>query len=308
MTADAHERSGLRRFALLSIVVAVLTISLKAAAFALTGSVGLLSDAVESLVNLAGAVFAFAMITVASRPADGDHAFGHTKAEYFSSGFEGMLVLLAAAGIVFTAARRLLSPRPLEDIGLGLAVSVLASLLNLGAALVIGRAGRRKRSISLQANSQHLMTDVWTSAGVLAGVAATTLTGWLPLDPLVAILVGCNIAWTAARMLRRSVSGLMDSSLPESELASIREVLDRYGSAEVRFCDMRTRVSGYRRFLALTVLVPGNWPVAAGHDLLDRIEADLQSAVRDLSVVTHMEGIAVDRPGTEDRRPCSPGL
>jgi cation diffusion facilitator family transporter len=242
------------------------------------------------------------MLTVASRPADHDHAFGHTKAEYFSSAFEGVLVLLAAAGIVFTALRRLLSPRPLEDVGLGLAVSVLASLMNLGAALVIGRAGRRTHSISLQANSQHLMTDVWTSAGVLAGVAATKLTGWMPLDPLVAILVGSNIAWTGVRILKRSFSGLMDSSLPESELASIRDVLDRYGCADVRFRDMRTRVSGYRRFVALTVLVPGDWPVTIGHDLLDRIEADLRSAVRDLTVVTHMEGIAADLPGAEDPR------
>src|SRR5512137_640932 len=220
------ERSSLTRFAWISIGAAVLTIGLKSAAYALTGSVGLLSDAIESLVNLVGGIMALAMLTVAARPADEEHAYGHSKAEYFSSGVEGSLILLAAVSIGYAAVGRLIAPKPLEQVGLGLAVSVLASLVNLVAALLLLRVARRRHSITLEANAQHLLTDVWTSAGVLIGVGAVVLTGWQRLDPVVALVVAANIVWTGGRIVWRSIHGLMDSALPETERSTICRVLD----------------------------------------------------------------------------------
>ena len=193
--AGSVDRASLTRFAWLSIAAALVTMAMKTVAYLLTGSVGLLSDAVESTVNLVGGVMALAMLKVAARPADEDHAFGHAKAEYFSSGVEGSLILVAAASIAVAAVRRLLAPQPLEQVGLGLAVSVGASLVNLGVALVLLRVGRRRRSITLEANAHHLLTDVWTSVGVLAGVGAVAWTGWQRLDPLVALAVAANIVF-----------------------------------------------------------------------------------------------------------------
>jgi len=283
------DRRSLRRYAWLSIAAAVATIALKALAYLVTGSVGLLSDALESFVNLAGALMALWMLSLAARPPDANHAYGHGKAEYFSSGVEGGLILIAAISIAVTAVERLLNPRPLEQVGLGLGVSVVASAINLGVSLVLMRAARQYDSITLKANAHHLMTDVWTSAGVLLGVGAVVLTGWLWLDPLVALAVAVNIVWTGTRIVHASVQGLMDVALPQQEQDAIKAVLDRYAGEEVHYHALRTRQSGPRRFVSVHILVPGAWSVMQGHDLVEKIEADLRAALPLVSVLTHLE-------------------
>jgi len=280
---------SLTRFAWLSIAAALATMALKAAAYWLTGSVGLLSDALESLVNLAGALMALAMLTVAAWPADENHAYGHGKAEYFSAGVEGALILIAAIAIAVAAIDRLLHPRPIEQVGVGLAVSVVASLLNLGVALVLLKAARAHRSATLQANAHHLLTDVWTSAGVLVGVGAVALTGWLVLDPLVALAVAANIVFAGGRIVRDSVAGLMDAALPPADLKVLRELLDGYATDGIEYHALRTRQAGARRFVSVHVLVPPEWSVQQGHDLLERIEADIRRALPPVTVDTHLE-------------------
>jgi cation diffusion facilitator family transporter len=282
-------RSTLTSFAWLSITAAILTIAMKAAAYLLTGSVGLLSDALESFVNLAGAVMALSMLTVAARPADADHPHGHDKAEYFSSGVEGTLILIAATSIAVAAIGRLLHPRALEQISLGLGISLVASLVNLVVALVLLRAGRRNRSITLEANAHHLLTDVWTSVGVVVGVGAVALTGWQWLDPAVALAVAANIVWTGVGIVRRSVLGLMDTAMAPDELAAVRRAMEPYLGEGVQYHALRTRQSGARRFVSLHVLVPGAWSVQQGHHLLERLEADIRQSVPDVSVLTHHE-------------------
>src|SRR5215216_423603 len=284
-------RDSLTRFAWLSIGAAVLTMGLKVVAYLLTHSVGLLSDALESLVNLAGALMALAMLIVAARPADEDHAYGHSKAEYFSSGVEGALILVAAVSIGVAAVERFLNPKPLEQVGLGLAVSVAASLVNLGVALVLLRAGRRYHSVALEADAHHLLADVWTSAGVLAGVLAVAWTGWQRLDPIVALAVAANIVRLGTRIVRSSVLGLMDTALPAGELERVRGVLEPHRKAGVEFHALRTRQSGARRFVSLHVLVPGDWTVHEGHQLLERIEADIRGVVPNVTVFTHLESL-----------------
>jgi cation diffusion facilitator family transporter len=279
------------RFAWLSIGAAVVTIGLKLAAWRLTGSVGLLSDALESFVNLAAAAMMLVMITVAARPPDERHAFGYDKAEYFASGAEGALILLAAAAIGWAAARRLLHPQPLERAGLGLVISVLASAVNLGVARVLLAAGRRHHSIALEADGHHLMTDVWTSAGVVAGIGLVAATGWLPLDPLVALAVAVQIVWTGAKLVRRSWKGLLDAALPAAELQTLHAVLERHAAEEIRFHAVRTRQAGARRFVSMHVLVPGAWTVSRGHDLLERIEDEVRRAIPNANVSTHLEAI-----------------
>lgn len=281
----------LARFAWLSIATAIVTIVLKLVAWRLTGSVGLYSDALESFVNLAAASMALAMITVASRPPDEEHPFGHGKAEYFASGAEGVFILLAAAAIAWAAIGRLQHPQPIERAGLGLAISVLASLVNLAVARVLISVGRRRDSIALEADGHHLMTDVWTSAGVLAGIAAVAVTGWIVLDPLVAIAVAVQIVWMGVQLVRRSWKGLLDSALPEAELAALRAVLDRYGSDEISFHAVRTRQAGARRFVTMHVLVPGAWSVSRGHDLLERIEDEVRRVIPNTNVSTHLEAL-----------------
>jgi len=283
------DRRSLRRYAWLSIAAAVATIALKAAAYLVTGSVGLLSDALESFVNLAGALMALWMLSLAARPPDANHAYGHGKAEYFSSGVEGGLILIAAISIAVTAVERLLNPRPLEQVGLGLGVSVVASAINLGVSLVLMRAARQYDSITLKANAHHLMTDVWTSAGVLLGVGLVVVTGWLWLDPVVALAVAANIVWTGTKIVHASVQGLMDVALPAEEQERIKSVLERYASEEVNYHALRTRQSGPRRFVSVHILVPGAWSVMDGHDLVERIEADLRASLPMLSVLTHLE-------------------
>jgi cation diffusion facilitator family transporter len=291
MAADFTDRSSLKRFAWLSIAAAVTTIALKTVAYLVTGSVGLLSDALESVVNLIGAVMALAMLTIAARPADEDHAHGHSKAEYFSSGVEGSLILVAALAIAAAAVERLLSPKPLDQIGLGLVVSTAASLVNLGVALVLLRKSKEAHSITLEANAHHLLTDVWTSAGVIVGVGAVAVTGWTRLDPIVALVVAANLVFTAVRIMRASVLGLMDTSLPPVEREAVKRVLHAHADGGVQFHALRTRQSGARRFVSVHVLVPGAWTVHDGHQLLERIEADLRAALPNMSVLTHLESL-----------------
>lgn len=281
----------LRRYAWLSIGAAVATILLKGAAWWLTGSVGLLSDALESFVNLAGALMALAMLSLAAEPADDNHAFGHGKAEYFSSAFEGFLIFVAALGIGWTAIDRFLHPQPLEDVGVGLAVSVVASLINLATARILLRVGRAARSITLEADAHHLLTDVWTSVGVIAAVALVWATGWLWLDPAIAVVVAVNILWTGWHLLGRSAAGLMDVALPEAEREAISAVLARYCDQGLEFHAVRTRQAGTRAFVSLHVLVPGEWNVHTGHDWCERIEADIRAVLPHAHVTTHLEPI-----------------
>lgn len=285
------ERSSLTRYAWLSIAAAIVTIGLKAAAYLLTGSVGLLSDALESGVNLVAAIMALAMLTVAARPPDEEHAYGHDKAEYFSSGVEGALILVAAISIVWTALPRLISPQPIEQAGLGLGVSVAASLVNLGVAQVLKQAGRRHSSITLEADAAHLMTDVWTSAGVLVAVGLVAVTGWQRLDPVIALVVAANIVWSGFRLLRRSALGLMDTALPEAQRQAVLAIQERYAAEGVQFHALRTRESGARAFVSMHVLVPGDWTVQRGHALLERVEADVRQAVPNVTVFTHLESL-----------------
>jgi cation diffusion facilitator family transporter len=285
------QHAPLTRYAWLSIAAAVLTIALKATAYFVTGSVGLLSDALESVVNLVAAVMALAMLTIAARPADADHTYGHAKAEYFSSGVEGALILVAAVSIIAAALPRLFAPQPIEQAGLGLGVSVVASLVNFGVALVLRRAGRQYRSITLEADATHLMTDVWTSAGVLVAIGAVVVTGWEWLDPVVALAVAANIIWSGTSLVRRSVLGLMDTALPREQQEAVREIQQRYVQEGIRFHALRSRQSGARSFVSMHVLVPGAWTVQRGHELLERIEADIRAAIPSVTVFTHLESL-----------------
>ena len=281
--------ANLTRFAWLSICAAILTIALKTTAYWLTGSVGLLSDALESLVNLVAAIMALAMLTIAARPADEMHAFGYGKAEYFSSGLEGALILLAAASIAWTAIPRFLVPQPLEHIGIGLAVSVVASVINFWVARVLLAAGREYRSITLEADAHHLMTDVWTSTGVMLGVGAIALTGWLRLDPIIALVVAANILRTGWQLLSRSIRGLLDVALPAAEQDAINQVLKQYESRGIQYHALRTRQAGTRAFISLHVLVPADWTVQHGHDLLEQLEGDIRATVPGAQLFTHLE-------------------
>ena len=289
MAESPKQRSTLTRYAWLSIAAALVTIALKAGAYLLTGSVGLLSDALESIVNLVGAIMLLSMLILAARPADDNHAYGHSKAEYFSSGFEGSLILIAAGSIIYTAIMRLINPKPLEQLGLGLLVLVIASLINLGVSLIMRRAGKRHNAISLTANSHHLMTDVWTSAGVLVGVGAVAITGWQPLDSIVAILAALNILWSGFTIVRESVYGLMDTALPQEDLDLIDWVLDKYKSQGVEFHAVRTRQSGASKFVNMHVLVPNEWTVQHGHELLNQIENELKDRLPTSNIFTHLE-------------------
>ncbi len=281
--------SSLKRYAWLSIAAALATILLKGAAWWLTGSVGLLSDALESFVNLAGAVMSLAMLSLAATPEDERHAYGHGKAEYFSSAFEGFLIFVAAVGIGYAAIQRLLDPQPLEAVGVGLGVSVVASIINLATARTLMAVGRQHNSITLEADAQHLLTDVWTSVGVILGVGLAWLTGWLWLDPAIAMVVALNILWTGWQLLDRSAAGLMDVSLPGEQIKAIESVLERYRRQGLDFHALRTRQAGTRGFITLHVLVPGGWTVQEGHDWSERIETDIRVALPRAHVTTHLE-------------------
>lgn len=284
-------RSGIIRYAALSVLAALVTIALKGGAYLLTGSIGLLSDALESLVNLAAAVVALFAISVAARPADEEHAYGHTKAEYFSSGFEGALILIAAVSIIVTAARRLLDPLPIRDPEVGLAISGVATLVNFGVARVLSRAGRRYESIALEADAQHLMSNVWTSLGVIVGVGASAATGWHRLDAIVAIVVAVSVLRSGVPLVRRSMLGLLDTALPEESRRKITDILEARAADGVRYHALRTRQAGARRFISFHILVPGDWSVQKGHDLLEEIEEQVRAAIPNSSVDTHLEPI-----------------
>ena len=280
---------SLKPYVWLSIAAALATIALKGVAWLLTGSVGLLSDALESLVNLAGACMALAMLSIAERPEDEGHGFGHGKAEYFSSGFEGLLILFAAIAISIAAGERLLNPQPLAAVGVGLAVSVIAALINLLVGRVLRLAGQRHRSITLEADAHHLLTDVWTSLGVVIGVGAVALTGWLWLDPVLALLVAGNIVWTGWRLLRRSANGLMDGSLPAEQQALVLHVLESYRRRGIDYHALRSREAGARSFISLHVLVPGAWTVARAHRLIEDLESELRQQLPHATVFIHIE-------------------
>ena len=281
--------ASLKRYAWLSIAAALATILLKGWAWWITGSVGLLSDALESFVNLAGAIMALAMLTLAAMPADDNHAHGHGKAEYFSRAFEGFLIIIAAVAISYAAIDRLLNPRPIEAVDIGLAVSVVASIINLATSRILMAVGKKHKSITLEADAHHLLTDVWTSAGVIVGVGLVWLTGWLWLDPVIALLVALNIVWTGWQLLHRSATGLMDVSIPEEDRRAIESVLDSYRRQGLDFHALRTRQAGTRAFISLHVLVPGKWTVQLGHDWSERIEADIRQAVTYAHITTHLE-------------------
>jgi cation diffusion facilitator family transporter len=290
--------ASLQAYAWLSIGTALATIALKSVAWWLTGSVSLLSDALESLVNLASAVMALTMLKIAAQPEDENHAYGHGKAEYFSSGFEGLLILIAALAIGVAAVERLLHPQALEQAGIGIAITVVASLANFVTARILFSAAQRFRSITLEADAHHLMTDVWTSLGVIVGIAAVAFTGWVWLDPLVALLVAVNILWAGWRLVRRSADGLMDIGLPTAQHQMVVEVLESYRRQGTDYHALRTRQSGARSFVDVHVLVPGAWTVQRGHDLLESLEADIRSALPHAVVFTHLEPI--EDPASQD--------
>jgi cation diffusion facilitator family transporter len=285
----ALENGRLLRLLWLSIAAAVATIALKTTAWLLTGSVGLLSDAAESVVNLVAAVIALGALQWASKPADEQHAYGHAKAEYLSAGLEGALIVIAAVTIAVAAIGRLLHPQPLSDVGVGLTVAIAASAINLAVGLLLVRNGRRHRSITLEADGKHLLADVWTSAGVVVGVAAVALTGWERLDAIVALAVAANIVATGVGLIRRSAGGLMDRALDDTAMQHIREVLARFGSDDVSFHALRTRQAGRRAFVSLHILVPGGWTVQQGHDLAEQIEQALREKLPYATVFTHIE-------------------
>lgn len=316
MAIAASGPTPLRRFAWLTIVAALVTIVLKAGAWRVTGSVGLLSDALESVVNLIAGVAALVALTVAEKEPDEEHAYGHAKAEYFSSGLEGMLILIAALVIAAAAIPRLIVPEPIEQVGLGLVISVVASLVNGVTAWWLFRAAREFRSITLESNARHLLTDVWTTAGVLLGVAVVAITGWMRLDAVIALVVAANIIWAGWQLVRRSMLGLLDTALPSEDIARIDMVLSRYRSEYgIQTHALRTRQAGQRRFMSLHVLVPGRWSVQRGHHLLEKLEYDLRAELPDTTVFTHLEPIddpsswedvTLDRPvqgATAERSP-----
>jgi len=278
-----------RYYAFLSIAAAILTIALKFGAYFLTNSVGFLSDAMESGVNLVAAIGAVWAITYAAKPPDEEHVYGHSKAEYFSSGFEGALILVAAVSIAISAIPRLLDPQPLEQISLGLGLSIFASIINGGVALILLREGKRLHSITLKADAHHLLTDVWTSVGVILGILFVSVTGWLILDPIIAIVVAANIVWTGIKLIKESGSALLDASIPLEEQQMIKEILSTYHKQEVQFHAIRTRMAGAKRFVSLHILVSGNWTIQRGHDLCEEIESAICKALPNTNVLTHLE-------------------
>jgi cation diffusion facilitator family transporter len=285
------DRSSLTRYAWLSIAAAIATIGLKSFAYFLTGSIGLLSDAVESLVNLVAAIMALAMLIVAARPADQEHQYGHSKAEYFASGAEGILILLAAVSIGVAAVRRIIAPQPLEQAVAGLAVAVVASAVNFGVARILLNVGRRSNSITLEADAYHLMTDVWTSVAVIGGVGAVALTDWELLDPIVALAVAANIVRTGYHLMQRSVAGLMDVALPPEEHAKLLKVLNKYKEQGIQFHALRTRQAAGRRFVSIHVLVPGRWTTHKGHHVVEDIETDIRSVLSGVVIFSHLEPV-----------------
>ena len=288
--------SSLKKFAWLSVATAIVTIALKVVAWWVTGSVGLLADAAESVVNLVAAVVALVAITVAERPADDDHQYGHSKAEYFSAVVEGAMIFVAASFILYTGVERLINPVPLGSLGVGLGISVVAAVINGVVGTLLVRAGARHRSPTLKADGRHLLTDVVTSAGVVIGVALVWITGWEVLDPIVAVAVGLNILFIGYRLVHESGMGLMDATLPEEDNRAIEAVLDRHRQpGRVDFHELRTRESGKWRFVEFHALVPGDWSVDRGHDLVEKVEQEIHAALPHSHITTHLEPIEDER-------------
>ena len=290
--ATTSSNSRLTGYAWLSIATAIVTISLKMSAWRLTGSVGLLSDGLESFVNLIAAVVVLWALIVAARGPDEVHAYGHTKAEYFSSGLEGGLILLASTGILYTAVPRLWNPQPIHDVGIGIVLVSIAAAINGLAGIVLLRAAREHRSITLESDARHLFTDVWTTAGVVLGVVLVGSTGWTWLDPVLAIAVGLQILHTGITLVKKSINGLLDAAIPVDELAELQSLIDRFQEERSVFIHaVRTRQAGRRRFVSMHVLVPGNWSVDRGHDLVNDLENDIRTALPETTVFTHLEPI-----------------
>jgi cation diffusion facilitator family transporter len=283
------ENKSARFYTLLSIGAAILTIALKAGAYFLTGSVGLLSDAAESVVNLVAAIVATWAVTYAAKPPDENHAFGHYKAEYFSSGIESLSILVAAGSIAIAALNRLFHPQPVEQIGLGLGLSLIATVINGVLALLMLRAGKRLRSITLRADAHHLFTDVWTSIGVVLGLILVSSTNWLILDPIIALIVAVNIVWAGLKLLHETGLGLLDTAIPASDRRILMDILHNYDNQKIQFHALRTRVAGTRRFISLHVLVPEVWTVKQGHDLCEEIEIAIAQSLPGSYVFTHLE-------------------
>lgn len=278
-----------RFYIMLSVVAALATMTVKFLGYFLTGSVGLFSDAAESVVNLAAALVALWAITLAARPADEEHTYGHSKAEYFSSGLEGALIFVAALIIAVEAIPRLMHPQPLEQVGLGLAFSVTGAVINRMLAWFMLRAGKQQRSVALQADARHLFTDVWTTVGVLVEVAFVAITGWYILDPIVALLVTVNIIWTGTRLLHATGLGLLDTTLTKEDREHVEMILNRYRGQGIAFHALRSRQAGSRRFVSFHVLVPGTWTVLKGHRLCEAIELTIRDALPETTVFTHLE-------------------
>lgn len=284
--------NNLTRYACLSILTACLTLGLKMLAYWMTNSVAMFSDAIESVVNVGAALMALTMLHIAARPADDDHAFGHGKAEYFSSGFEGALIFVAAISIITTAWPRLFEPQAITAFTWGFAIVLLASLLNLITAFILFRVAKKHHSISLEADAHHLMTDVWTSAGILIAIVAVALTGWYVLDALIAIAVALNILWTGWCLLSRSVAGLMDAALPDAEIQHIKAILNRYCQQhDITYQHLKTRQAGACKFVSVHILVNGHWSVQQGHDLVDMIETEIEQQLQGCHVLSHLEPI-----------------
>lgn len=285
--------TSLERYAWLSVAAAIVTIALKTLAWWLTGSVGLLSDALESLVNLAAALLALSMLRLAASPPDEDHPYGFSKAEYLSAGIEGALIVLAAGGIVWASIPRLIDPRPLDMPGAGLALTVIASAVNFAVAMILLRAGREHHSITLEADARHLLTDVWTSAGVIVGITLVIVTGWLRLDPLVALAVSVHILWTGFGLMRRSVRGLLDRAISPEDQGEVTKLFSEYSRRYgVAFHALRTRQAGARRFVSFHLLVPDAWTVSQAHKLSEEIESRMRSMIPNAAIFTHIEPIS----------------
>jgi cation diffusion facilitator family transporter len=284
---------SLKKFIYIAIAAAILTISLKFTAYLLTNSVGLLSDALESCVNLVAAVVALIMLRLAEKPPDQEHGFGHNKAEYFSSAIEGGLIVLAAFSIIWSAVPRIIDPQPLENIGIGLLVAVGASLINLAASAILVKNGKKYNSITLEADGKHLMTDVLTSGGVVLGIGLIKLTGWMRLDGIVAIGVALNIIWTGYKLIKRSALGLLDTAIPEDETDKIIQVLEQYGQQNIKFHSLMTRQSGQRKFIMVHILMPGTMDIQHGHNLAEKVENDIRMLFSNTqtTVFTHLEPI-----------------
>jgi len=292
-------------YAWLSLATSIVTITLKFAAYALTGSVGLLSDAVEAVVNIVAALVALGVLTYSAAKPDREHNFGHEKAQYFSSGIEGTLIFVAAGGIVWTAIPRLFAPRPLEQIGIGLVLSIAAAVANALCAWVMLRAARDHRSITLEADARHLLTDVWTTVGVFVGVVLVWMTGWLILDPLIALAVALQIVWTGGQLIARSFQGLMDRAIPDEDRAVIVEVLEKLRHDGSDYHALRTRVAGAKSFVDVHVLVPGRMSVQQGHDLVERLENEIQSKLPHVEVLTHLEPLEDPKSWDDPEKPLA---